>query len=280
MYIGAHVSSAGDISLAPQRAKEIGCECFQIFSRPPQGGKAKEITPEIAKKFKENMKKYSQKECYIHAPYYINLASPNNRIYYGSITVIREELERGSSLGVKYVMIHLGSYREVGKKKGMAMVREGISKILKDYHSKTQLLIEMSAGAGSIIGDTYDEISSIINSAKLKKYNLGICFDTAHAYASGYDLANEKAVKKTFFEFNKILGLKRLKLIHANDSKVELNSKKDRHEHIGKGKIGLKGFQAIVNFANKNKINLIIETPKDGQDVDNIKVLKKLRNKK
>jgi len=279
MKIGAHISSAGSISLAPQRASEIGCECFQFFSRSPQGGKAKEITPELIESFKVNMKKYNQSECYIHAPYYINLASPNNRIYYGSINVIRDELERGTALGVKYVMIHIGSYKEVGEKEGLKMAIEGIAKILNDYKGKTELLVEMSAGAGAIIGDTYEEINSIINSSKLKKYNIGICFDTAHAFASGYDLSSKIAVHETFKKFDKVLGLKKLKLIHANDSKVELNSKRDRHEHIGKGKIGLAGFQAIVDFANKNKINLILETPDGELRVEDIKILKKMRKK-
>lgn len=280
MNIGAHISAAGDVTLAPERAKDIGCECFQFFSRSPQGGKASIITKEIGKKFEENMKQYGQSNCYIHGPYYINFASLNNRIYYGSISVIKEELERGSILGVKYLMFHPGSYKESGPKKGLELVCDGLEKILNGYTGKTELLIEMSAGAGNVIGDTYEEIDKIISSKKLKKYHLGICFDTAHAYASGYDLATKKAVEKTFYDFDKVLGIKNLKLIHANDSKVELNAKKDRHEHIGQGKIGLIGFQTIVDFAKKNKIDLILETPDlDGRKKD-IEILKKMRDKK
>lgn len=274
MKIGAHVSGAGDLSLAPQRAKEVGCECFQFFSRPPQGGSAKPIIDKLANNFKANMKKYGQTECYIHTPYYINLASANNKIYHGSINVIREELERGSQLGVKYVMAHLGSAKDLGDEKGIAKVIKGITKILKGYKGKTEFLIEISAGAGYIIGDTFEEIALIIKGVK---NNIGVCFDTAHAFASGYDLRDEKSVKETFEKFDGILGLEKLKLIHANDSKVELNSKKDRHEHIGEGYIGLEGFKAIVKFAKSKKINMIIETPKDGKDIDNIKILKKLR---
>lgn len=280
MHIGAHISAAGDITLAPERAKAIGCECFQFFSRSPQGGKSSPITDEIGQKFKANMKKYGQTASYIHAPYYINFASLNKRIYHGSISVIREELQRGSLLGVKYLMFHTGSYKEAGMEKGLELVCAGLEKVLLGYSGFTQLLIEMSAGAGEIIGDTYEEIEKIINSKQLKKYQLGICFDTAHAFASGYDLRNEAAVKKTFTSFNKILGLKRLKLIHANDSKVELNAKKDRHEHIGQGQIGLAGFQAIVALAQKQDIDLILETPDlEGRERD-IKTLKKMRDKK
>lgn len=277
MNIGAHISAAGDITLAPERAKEIGCECFQFFSRPPQGGQAKELTESIGQKFKANMKKYGQTAAYIHAPYYINFASPNNRIYYGSISVIRAELERGSILGVKALMFHPGSYKESGEKKGLKLVGEGLEKVLNGYQGETELLIEMSAGAGSIIGDTYEEIDKIINSAKLKKYKIGICFDSAHAFASGYDLRDKKSVAKTFSDFNKILGYDKLKLIHANDSKVELNAKKDRHEHIGRGQIGLAGFQAIVDFAKERKIDLVLETPDlEGREKD-IVILKKMR---
>ncbi|MDO8669664.1 MAG: deoxyribonuclease IV [Candidatus Buchananbacteria bacterium] len=280
MNIGAHVSAAGDVALAPQRAKDIDCECFQFFSRSPQGGKANPITPEIAQKFQTNMKKYGQEACYIHAPYYINFASLNNRIYYGSINVIRDELERGSLLGVKSLMFHPGSYKEAGPKKGLELVCDGLDKVLDGYNGSTELLLEMSAGAGNVIGDTYEEIDKIINSKKLKKYNLGLCFDTAHAFASGYDLSAPKAVAKTFSEFDKILGYKKLKLIHANDSKVELNAKKDRHEHIGQGYIGLIGFKAIVDLAKKHNIDLILETPDlEGRKKD-IKVLKSLRDKK
>jgi len=280
MNIGAHVSSAGSVALAPKRAKDIGCECFQFFSRPPQGGKAKEITPEIAEDFKTNMKKYEQFASYIHAPYYINLASADNRIYYGSINVIREELERGSRLGVSGFMFHIGSAKDLGEKEGILKATKGIAEILKDYKGSTEFLIEMSAGAGATIGDSYEEIAEIINSTKLKNCNIGICFDTAHAFASGYDLRNDIVVKKTFSDFDKILGIEKLKLIHANDSKAELNSKKDRHEHIGKGLIGKDGFQAIVDFAKNKKINLILETPDGDSRINDIKILKKMRNEK
>jgi deoxyribonuclease IV len=274
--IGAHISAAGEVSQAPLRAYDAGCECFQFFSRPPQGGKAKPITDKLAKDFKSNCAQYDL-ESYIHTPYYINLASENNRIYYGSIAVIHEELERGSLLGVKYVMAHLGSAKDLGEKESTKKVIKGLSEMLKGYKGSTGFLIEMSAGAGAIIGDTYEDIAAIINSPQLKKYDIGICFDTAHAFASGYDLRTETAVKKTFKDFNKILGLKKLKLIHANDSLVELNTKRDRHAHIGQGHIGLAGFKAIVAFAKKQKINLILETPDGEERLKDIEILKKLR---
>lgn len=259
------------------RAQKAGCECFQFFSRSPQGGPAKGLTAKVVADFKTSCKKYKL-ESYIHSPYYINLASAKNNIYYGSSGVLREELERGSLLGVKYLMAHLGSARDLGEKAGLEKTVAGLEKILTGYKGQTGFLIEMSAGAGAVIGDTFEEIVKIIDAPKLKKFNIGICFDTCHAFASGYDLRTEKAVKETFKKFDGTIGLKRLKLIHANDSQTELGSHKDRHAHIGQGRIGLEGFKAIVKFAKKQKINLILETP-DGDDrIEDMKILKKTRN--
>lgn len=276
MFIGAHISTAGDIALAPLRAVEIGCECFQFFSRPPQGGKGKPLSPETIDNFITACQKYKL-DSYIHAPYYINLASANPRIYHGSITVIREELERASALGVNALMTHLGSARELGDKKGVAQVIKGIAAILEKYKGTTKFLLEISAGTGMIIGDTFEEIAAILHAPQLKKYNIGVCFDTAHAFASGYDLRDKKTVAATFKKFDALIGLKNLTLIHANDSMADFNAKKDRHEHIGQGKIGLAGFKEIVTFAQKNNINMILETPHDEYLDEDIKILKKMK---
>jgi deoxyribonuclease-4 len=277
MKFGAHVSIAEGIELAPRRAHNIGCECFQIFSRSPRGGKAPKLTRSLVSKFKSECGKYSFKEYYIHAPYFINLGSSNNRIYYGSISALREDLERGSELGAEYVMTHLGSARDLGLKKAMVKVIEGIKKILDGYQGKTRFLIEMSAGAGKIIGNKFEEIAKIIDSVGK---DIGVCFDTAHAFESGYDLRTEKAVKKTFDKFDRIIGLEKLKLIHGNDSKTDLGSHVDRHEHIGKGKIRLEGFRAIINEARLEHLNMIIETPHDKDrkwDRRDLEMLKSLR---
>ncbi|MEI6627215.1 MAG: deoxyribonuclease IV [bacterium] len=278
--IGAHISAAGDISLAPARAIADGCECFQFFSRPPQGGNAKPITEAQAKKFISESRTHDL-DSYIHAPYYINLASADNRIYHGSISVLREELERGSTLGCLGMMFHPGSAKDLGSEAGLAKVIKGIAEIMNGYTGSCQLLIEISAGAGEIIGDTFEEIALIINAPELKNYPIGVCFDTCHAFASGYDLRSKETVGATFKKFDETIGLKRLGVIHANDSKTELGSHKDRHEHIGDGFITLSGFKAIIGIAKENNINLILETPEDnGKDVKDIRTLKKLRDKK
>ncbi len=281
MKIGAHISAAGGVANAPQNAHTIGSEVFQFFSRSPRGGKAPVLTTKQIKNFKANMKEFKQAECYLHAPYYINLASINNRIYYGSISVLREELERGSKLGVKYLMFHPGSAKDLGLKPAIKKVAQGIKEIFKNYTGTTQLLIEISAGSGQIIGDTFEEIASILKLLPVKiRKQVGICYDTAHAFESGYDIRTAQALKKTLQEFDKKIGLAKLKLIHVNDSKTDLGSHVDRHEHLGKGKIGLEGFRAIINEPKLKNINLILETPTTQGVLKDIKLLKKLRAKK
>lgn len=282
MLFGTHASAAGGIDLAPERAHEVGAEVFQFFSRSPQGGPAKPITPELAKSFKNNCLKFGQHESYIHTPYYINFASSKNSVRFGSADIIRQELERGSKLGVKYVMTHLGSSRDVGEKQGLEYVVQGLIKALAGYRGSTEFLIEISAGAGMVIGDTFEEIAAIIKKIqknKQVKTNVGVCFDTCHAFASGYDLRTKSAVKKTFDLFDNTIGLDKLKLSHCNDSMGDLGSHKDRHEHLGKGKIGLIGFESIVKDKRLKHINLVLETPKDKtqDDVRNLGILRKFR---
>jgi deoxyribonuclease-4 len=283
MLIGAHISASGGLHNAPTNAQKQGCECYQFFSRPPQGGPAKKLTPDDIKKFKAVNQKLHYQSFYLHAPYFINLASNNNRIYYGAISVLREELERGSLLGVKYLITHLGSAKDLGEKESLKKVVAGLEKILDGYKGPTQFLIEMSAGSGQIIGNTFEEISAIIKNQKSAiKNSLAVCFDTAHAFESGYDLRDAKAVQKTFAHFDKTIGLKKLKLIHLNDSKTTFGSHSDRHENLGAGQIGLQGFSALIKYLQKKKldIDLILETPTDSRRKKDILTLKNIRDEK
>ena len=275
MKFGAHVSAAGGLWNAPENAAKIGCEVFQFFSRPPQGGNAAAITPEVAKKFREACEKHEQELWVIHAPYIINFASTTERIRNNSIRMIREELDRGSALGARAVMFHPGSAREVPLTMGIRMVADGINELLKGYKGSTQLLIEISAGSGSVIGDTFDEVRDILK--LVKSENVGVCFDTAHAFASGYDLRDKKAVAATFDAFDKEIGLERLVMSHCNDSKVELCAKEDRHDFLGEGHIGLDGFKAMMAEKRLKDLFWIVETPVEGQEAD-IKKLKKMRS--
>ena len=279
MNVGAHVSIAKGIFNAPKNAHELGCECFQIFSRSPQGGKAPELTSEVIEKFKVEMKKYSLENLYIHTPYYINFASANNRIRYGSVSVVRDELERGNLVGAKSVMTHLGTAKDLGQKEAIVKTIEMLQKTLEGYTGKTKLILENSAGAGEIIGDDLKELAEIIKGVRtgLKPVPsdaiAGICLDTQHSFASGYDWRDfEKTLKK----IDREIGLENIKLFHANDSLTECNSKKDRHAHIGEGLIGNNAFKNIVAFAEKNNIDMILETEHE-KVIDDIQLLKSFR---
>ena len=245
---------------------------MQIFTRSPQGGKAPEFTPEIIQEFKLKAKSYKLKATYVHTPYYINFASTNNRIRYGSVSVIREELERGDLIGAKYVMTHLGTAKELGQNQAIKKTIEMLGKAQDGYKGKTKLLLENSAGAGEIIGDDLKELAKIIKGVNSQAI-AGICLDTQHSFASGYDWRD---TSETLKKIDQELGLKNVKLIHANDSLTECGSNKDRHAHIGKGLIGLEAFKEITAFAEKNKIDMILETKHD-EVVKDIELLKKLR---
>lgn len=277
MYFGAHVSIAGGVFNSPLNAAHLGAEVFQIFTRSPHGGSLPPLTQDVLALFKQNLRDTGIPSFYIHTPYFINFASNTNRIRYGSVSVVKQELERGSLLGAKYVMTHLGSYKDTGEKDGYALVVEGLEAVLKDYKGSTKLLIENSAGSGEVIGDTFDELAEILNHSKLNKYDIGICFDTQHAFASGYDLRTKEDVNKTFLDFDKSVGLKKLKMFHCNDSMVDLAHHSDRHEHIGKGKIGKTGFEEILKHFFQKDVDFILETKPAGV-VEDLVVLKKIRN--
>lgn len=272
MHIGCHVSIAGGIQNAPKNGHDWNCEAIQIFTRSPQGGPAPVLTPEIIKKFKQKTESYNIKAVYAHTPYYINLASANNRVRYGSAKVIREELERSNLLGAKYVMTHLGTGKDLGHKEAMKKTAEMLKKSLNGYGGETKLLLENSAGAGEVIGDDLKELAKII--LEVNSLNIaGICLDTQHSFASGYDWKDFTATLK---RIDNEIGLETIKLMHANDSQSTCGSNRDRHEHIGRGKIGLEAFRQIVNFARSRDIDMICETEWPGVEKDMI-LLKKLR---
>jgi len=281
MYIGAHVSIADGLENAPERARDLGAEAMQIFTRSPSGGPFPEIPDETARSFKENCQKFGIKKVYVHTPYFINLASKNNRIYYGSINSIRKELERASQLGAKYVMTHLGSAKDLGEEKSLKKITDALEKIFEDYSGSAKLLIENSAGAGQIIGSDFKQIGKILETfASIKRhpmsFDTGVCLDTQHSFASGYDWKDGFA--QTIKKIDQELGLKNIKLIHSNDSLTDFNSHKDRHTHIGQGKIGLEGFEKLATFAKKNDIDMICETAYPGV-IEDIKTLKEMRDK-
>ncbi len=280
--VGCHVSIAGGLDKAPARAKELGCETFQIFSRSPQGGPAPKLTNEIVQSFQRSMADCGFSQFVIHAPYYINFGSAEERIFKASVRIVREELERGSLLGATFVMFHPGSVKN--NSQGFAQAKRGLWEVLEGFRGSTQLLVEISAGAGEVIGDTFEELAEL--AAALAKYDTfgGICFDTQHAFASGYDFRTPASARKTFEEAVRWLGRYPFLMSHVNDSKVPFASHKDRHEHLGEGEIGVAGVKSFLAELAKNlpkkgeNFPLILETEHDkvAKDID---ILKKIRDK-
>lgn len=280
MKIGAHVSAAGGIFNAPVNAAKIGAETFQVFSRSPQGGPAPKLTKEVVGKFKAEMKRFGFTDFVIHTPYYINFASTTPRIRYGSISIVRDELERGTLLGASGVVTHLGSTKDAGPKLGFHKTWRAIQRILDGYQGTTQLLLEGSAGAGDLVGGTFEELAALIKNVESKasyRKKINICLDACHVFAAGYDLRTRAAVLATLKKFDQTVGLSRLKLLHANDSKFGLGDHHDRHEHIGRGQIGLEGFRTLMTDQKLKTVKAIIETPWDQTYAQDLKLLKKLR---
>lgn len=276
MYFGAHVSIAGGLVNAPKNAADIGCEVFQIFTRSPRGGHVNPITKPIADEFKYLCKEYNQKEWVVHTPYFVNYASANPKIKFGSTAVVREELERASQIGAAYVMTHLGSYKDLGESIGFVQLIDGLEQTLKGYKGSTKFLIEISAGANNNIGSTFDELAKMVHHPKLKKYDIGICYDTQHGFSSGYDIRNPKILEQTLKKFDDAIGLDKLKMFHCNDSKIELGGHKDRHDHIGDGLIGKTGFEAMIKNKKLEHINYYVETEHD-KVVEDLNILKEIR---
>ncbi len=275
--IGAHVSIAKGIIMAPQRAHDLGCETFQCFTRSPQGGPAPLLAQREITNFKLQMTNFGIETFYIHTPYYINFASLEPRIRHGSIRVVKEELERGSVLGARYAMSHLGSHKGQTVEEGIAKVTNSVEQILDGYKGTTELLLEIAVGMGNIIGDTFEEAAQILNQVKNLAGFGGICFDTCHAFASGYDFRTPEKALAMLKDFDKKIGLEYLKLSHINDSMVDLGGKRDRHEHIGDGFIGIDGLTSLLKTGPFQKIDWLLET-EDSKREEDIKILKQIRS--
>jgi len=280
MRFGANVSIARGILGAISQAEKTGCQCFQIFSRNPRGRGERKISKEEIKQFKLNLKKaHFLGHFNLHSPYYLNLASPDEKKWQYFISVLVKDLKKCEILGSKFLVLHVGHHMGKGIDWGIKRVVQAIKKAFRKSKSKTFLLLENMAGQGTEMGFRFQQLAKIIQLSAISNGRLAICFDTCHAFAAGYDLRNKKALDRTLKEFDKIIGLKYLKLLHGNDSKKDLGSRIDRHEHIGHGKIGIEGFQALVNHPKLKHLDLIIETPHFGKvnwDRKNLKILRSL----
>jgi deoxyribonuclease-4 len=224
------------------------------------------------------MEQYGIGRFCIHAPYYINLASTKPKIRMSSVRVLREELERGSQIGASYVMAHPGSHTGQTYEEAVERVRGAVGRILDGYSGSCGFLLEISAGTGSVLGDRFEEVSDMMADAKALPGFAGVCFDTCHAFASGYDFSTTQKAAEMLQDFDNRIGLEWLKLTHVNDSKVALGERKDRHEHLGKGHIGTSGLSAILSTPTFRKIDWILET-EDSEREKDISVLRTIRKK-
>jgi deoxyribonuclease-4 len=291
--IGFHVSIAGGISNSVDNALKIGCSAFQIFTRNPRGWAAKPLVNEDVMSFRAKLAKspISPEAVIAHMPYLPNLAAPEGELYKKSVDTLAGEVQRCSTLGIPSLVIHLGSHLGKGTEKGIGQLVKACNYALDNYGKNTsshvnqskqktkknppvRILLENMAGQKNSIGGKFEELRLLLDKLK-PKGSYGVCLDTCHVFASGNDLRKESDVEKILSQFDSIVGLKELKVLHLNDSKGDLNSKIDRHEHIGLGKIGKAGFAALLLHKSLRNLPMIMETPVDKQrsDVDNLRAV-------
>lgn len=271
-YVGAHVSISGGIYNAPKNAKKIGAKAFGMFTKNQRRWNANPLECKDIEKFHEELKNSGimTDKILVHDSYLINLANPEKEQREKSIKAFIDEINRVKKIGLKYLNFHPGStVGKVDDEEGLALIVEAMNTAL----SKTEeviLVIENTAGQGNDLGYTFEHIKYLINNSS-NKNRVGVCVDTAHAYGAGYDVKNN--LDKTLIEFDEIIGIEFLKGMHINDTKVELGSRKDRHEDVGRGKLGWKTFKNIMNDSRLENIPLIMETSNKDEWAQDIKKL-------
>lgn len=281
--MGFHVSITGSISNSIKNAESIGCTAFQIFTRNPRGWRAKSLEMNDVKEFKSkiNDSYIDKNDVVVHIPYLPNFAAPDGESYNKSKDVLAEEIIRCYELDIPFLILHLGSHLGFGEKNGINQIVNACNFALDNFHSsyrrhlRLNILIENSSGQKNSIGSKFEEIRDILDVLNDRKF--GVCFDTCHAFASGYDLRTAEKVIDTMNSFNDIINIKNLKVLHLNDSKGKINEKKDRHQHIGLGSIGKEGLMEVLKNKHVQNIPIIMETPNDGiqGDKENMKVISK-----
>jgi len=278
MQIGAHVSISGSLDMAVDNAVERECNAFQIFTRNPRSWFAKDLDPDQVKKFKEKLQKsrIDRMATCAHMPYLPNLSSPDEDGYQKSIKSMTQEIERCHELGIPYLVTHLGSHKGSGEENGIRRLVGALNKVA-ETNADVIILLENTAGQKNSVGSDFTQLEEIFSKCKPSK-KFGICLDTCHAFVAGYDLRTKEDVTKVIKKFDDSIGLENLKILHLNDSKGELNSNRDRHDHIGLGAIGKEGLGEIVKIMNKNNIPIVLETPIDDirDDFENISKAKSL----
>ncbi len=270
-YLGAHMSIAGGLHLAIDRGMESGCGVIQIFTRNSNQWRGKEITESDALLFKSKFQSSGLHEVFSHDIYLINLASPPGDLRDKSILAFRDEMETCARLGINKIVMHPGSYLSDTPQAGLSRIIEAFDLLFKEVSQfDGKVLLETTAGQGSNLGRKFEELQTIISGSGFPD-RFGVCFDTCHIFAAGYDISTREKYMRVMDEFDRVIGLERLECFHLNDSRKGLASRVDRHEHIGEGTLGLEPFGFIMNDERFVKVPKILETPKgDNNEMDMI----------
>ena len=268
MRLGVHVSIAGGLQAALERAKRLGCTTMQIFSRSPRGGPAPALPQATLQAFARERRAADITPLAVHSPYIINLASSKPAVRRFSVTLYQQEVRRCVQIGAQYLVTHVGSHGGDGEEAGIARVIDALNRALEEAPgASVMLLLENTAGSGQGLGDTFEQLAAMRQGVR-RPQAVGICLDTAHLFAAGFPIQTAQGLDDTIERFDRLIGLEHLKLMHLNDSKVDFNSRVDRHWHIGEGKIGLEAMRRIVTHRRLREVPLILETPKKTEEDD------------
>ena len=268
MRFGVHMPLKGGFEANIKRVKVIGCRTIQIFPGNPTGWKMGKLDgAEIASR-SQLVEEADLQPLVVHCAYLINLATNNIDFLAKSKQLLNETIERAALYRAPFVVLHTGNHGGEGKEKGLTQIIESIGEGLPNWPASVQLLLENTAGSGTALGADYYELGEILKAFPAGRF--GVCIDTAHSWAAGYDFGSADGVKRSLEELDQAVGLENLKVIHVNDTKVKLGSRVDRHAHLGEGNIALEGFAALVNFGWPEDLPFILETPENGTEWDQI----------
>lgn len=262
--LGSHMSIAGGMDRAPLRGKQVGCDTIQVFTKSNRQWRAKDLSDREVEAFKANLNSTGIGPVVAHDCYLVNLAAPRASLWKKSVAAFREEMRRAERLGIPYLVTHPGSHAGAGEAEGIRRVAEALNVLhaALPRHGGAQILLETTAGQGSSLGYRFEQLAAILDQVE-RSDRVGICLDTCHVFAAGYDIRTTDGYRKTLRELDACLGLHRLQVIHLNDSLQGLGSRVDRHAHIGEGGLGLEPFRWLLNDSAFRGVPMILETPKD-----------------
>ena len=277
--LGAHMSIAGGPANALLRGQRIGCETVQMFTRSANRWQSKELTPHQIEDFQQARVATGIHPVVAHSSYLINLATPDDYLWQRSLNALILEMGRCRRLGIRDYVLHPGAHKDSGEEAGLHRVAAGLDAALSaTAGAEVTVLLENTAGQGSSLGYRFEHLAWLMERVEGRE-RLGVCFDTAHAFAAGYEFRQPETYAAMWQNFDDLIGLERLRAIHLNDSKRDLGSRVDRHEHIGKGFVGLKAFRMLVNDPRLRSLPMVLETPKGpdmAEDIENLALLRSL----